>query len=170
MRDSRSDYGEESPVGGKTEGNFMKITTRTLSIVGAFALAAGVLAGCSSAPAMTQEEACTYLETETNKYMDSMEDKYKDVSMTDPKQVVDLQKEMIKGLESIGNGVGNAEVKKAYNNTMGAAKEIMTLSEKAMTDPSVMSGDEYAKTMQRASETGQEFAKVCPTAGGGLFG
>lgn len=148
----------------------MKATTRALSIAGAFALVVGALTGCSSVKPMTQEEACTYLQTEGTAYMKTMEEKLSDTSSMDPQKALKLQGEMLNKLDSIGNGVGHADVKTKYKAAVGAAKDLMTLSEKAMKDPSVMMGDQAQKALTHLTEASDEFQAVCSSGMGGLFG
>lgn len=142
----------------------MKATTRALSIVGAFALAVGTLTACSTA--MTQEEACAYIDTEGTAYVESMDEKLKSISSEKPEEVMKLQKEMINKLDSIGNGIGNDTVKAPYKKLVSTAKGMMDLSEKILKDPSALSGDDYSNIMQDMSDATAEFAKVCPTSGG----
>lgn len=146
-----------------TERNHMK-TTRALSLVGAFAIAAIALSGCASAgptnagegtkPAdaktQTQEEACDYISTELAKYTDAN---------SNHKSLAAAQKEGIAAMSDIRDSIENVEVKDAFAGVVTISEESIPMMEAMFADPTAEVDQEFA---DRASAVYESFDEVCP--------
>lgn len=142
----------------------MKATTRVVSLAGAFSLVLVSLTGCAAQ--MTTDEACTYLDTEINTYLDTVDEDLTAASEEfDLDKIITIQKTMIDEFESIGNGVNNAEVKASFGEFISLTKETIPFFEKMFKDDDmgVLESDEYKELDARGIAAGEKLGKLCPT-------